>query len=129
MTSQVYGSHGICKGHPDQAGNPVQPGGQFRHLIPGLLPGLPRKGERLQAFVVHLEGNLNQLWLRFPAKNAEHEVGKQLCDTFYGMHKGLGDSIRYIYDNLEMSYTQLMLAMHKAKSEASNSKKSKTSHG
>ena len=41
------------------------------------------------------------------------------------MHKGLRDSIRYIYDNPEMYYTQLMLAACKAKSEASISKTAK----
>ena len=66
----------------------------------------PKKnGERLQVFVMQLEGNLNQLQLRFPAKIVEHEVGKQLRDRhFSGMHKGLRDSIRYIYDNLEYLY-------------------------
>ena len=61
----------------------------------------------LQAFVPHLEGSLNQLWLRFQAKIAEHDRGKSLHNRlFYGMHKDLRDSIRYIYDNLTILYTQ-----------------------
>ena len=87
---------------------------------------LQKKGERSQAIVACLEGSLNQLQLRFPAKIAQHEVGKHLCDRlFYRMQKGLRDSIRYIYGNPTMTYTQLMVTARKAKSEASDLKTTK----
>ena len=41
------------------------------------------------------------------------------------MHKGLGDSIRYIYDNLTTVYTRLMVAVRKAEREVSDLKGAK----
>ena len=61
-----------------------------------------------------------------PSQIAEHEVSKHLHDRlFYGMYKGLRDSIRYFYDNLTMTFTQLMVAVRKAESEASEVKDTK----
>ena len=51
-------------------------------LFQGFYQASQEKGERLQAFAACLEGNLNQLQLRFPAKIVEQEVGKQLRQTF-----------------------------------------------
>ena len=36
---------------------------------------------------------------------------------FHGVHKHIRDSIRYLYSSLEITYSQLMVAAHKAESE------------
>ena len=53
----------------------------------------------------------------------EDYVERHLCDhLFYGMVKGLRDSIRYLYDDLKISYIQLLVAARKAEEKASNTK-------
>ena len=75
----------------------------------------------------HLEGSLIQLWLRFPAKIAEHEVGNHLYDRlFYGMHKGFRDSIIYIDDKSNCNVYSINDSIaRKAESEVSDLKGAK----
>ena len=74
-------------------------------------------------FTARLEGPLNQLSLQFPSLISESEVERHLRDRlFYAMHKTLRDSARYLYNDVRISYTQLMLSAHKVETEASEGK-------
>ena len=53
--------------------------------------------------------------------NAEAEI-KLSNRLFYGVLKTLRDSIRYLYDNPAVTYTQLLVATRKAEAEVSDGK-------
>ena len=58
------------------------------------------KNEKVQGYSTRMEGSLNQIQVKFPGmiSNAEAEI-KLRDKLFYGVHKTLRDSIRYLYDN------------------------------
>ena len=70
-----------------------------------------------------MERCLNQIQGKFPGmiSNAEAKV-KLRGRLFYGVLKTLRHSIRYLYDNLTVTYTQLLLTARKAEPEVSDSK-------
>ena len=53
-----------------------------------------------------MAGPLNQIRVKFPGmiSNAEAEI-KLRDRLFYGVHKTLRDSTRYLYDNPAVTYT------------------------
>ena len=62
--------------------------------------------EKVPSFAMRLEGTLN------------HDVSWHLKDQlFHGVCKHIRDSIRYLYINPKTTYSQLMIAAHKAESE------------
>ena len=56
--------------------------------------------------------------------DAEAEI-KLRDRLFYGVLKALRDSIRYMYVNLAVTYTQLLVAARKAEAEVSDVKSGK----
>ena len=76
------------------------------------------KNERVQSYSTRMEGSLNQILVKFPGmiSDAEAEI-KLRHRLFYGVLKTLRDSIRYLYDNPAVTYTQLLVAVSKAEAE------------
>ena len=74
--------------------------------------------ERIPSFTTRLEGTLNQIRLQCPGRVTDLEVQQHLKDCFFhGVHKHIRDSIRYLYSKPGTTYSQLMVAAHKAESE------------
>ena len=70
-----------------------------------------------------MEGSLNQISVQFPRMISDAEAKVKLRDRlFYGVLKTLRDSIRYLYDNPTVRYTQLLVAVRKAEAKVSNGK-------
>ena len=81
------------------------------------------KNEKCQVFATRLEESLSKIRSRFPHMMREDDVERHLCDClFYGMVKGLKDSIRYLYYDPKISYLQLLITAIKAETETSNTK-------
>ena len=50
-----------------------------------------------------------------------NEVQQYVRDRFFqGLHKPLRDSLHYLYDDVHITYPQLVIAARKAKSEQEN---------
>ena len=61
--------------------------------------------------------------MKFPGMISDAEADIKLRDRlFNGVLKTLQDSIRYLYDNPAVTYTQLLVAARKAESEVSDDK-------
>ena len=61
--------------------------------------------------------------MKFPGMNSYADAEIKLGDRlFYGVFKTLRDSIRYLYDNPTVTYTQLLVAARKAEAEVSDGK-------
>ena len=73
------------------------------------------RNEKVQSYATRMEGSLNQIWMKFPGmiSNAEAEV-KLRDRLFIWVLQILRDSIRYLYDNPTVTYTQLLVAARKA---------------
>ena len=79
--------------------------------------------KKVPSFTIRLEGTLNQIQLKCPGWIADHEVLWHLKDhLFHGVHKHIRESIKYLYSNLETTYSQLMVMAHKAESEMEEAK-------
>ena len=58
------------------------------------------------------------MWVKFPGMISDSEAEIKLRDRlFYGVLKTLRDSIPYLYGNLSVTYTQLLVAARKAEAE------------
>ena len=76
------------------------------------------KNKEVQAFSTRLEGGIKQIIIRFPNMATEEEMERHLRDhLFYGVHKALWDNIHYLYDDKQITYTQLLMAARKAELE------------
>ena len=74
--------------------------------------------QEVPSFTTRLEGTLNQIRLQCPRRITDLEVQQHLKDCpFHGVCKHIRDSIRYVYSNPRTTYSQLMIAAHKAESE------------
>ena len=74
--------------------------------------------EKVPSFTTRLEGTLNQIQLKCPRWIPDNEVPWYLKDClFHGIHKHIWDSIRYLNSNPETTYSRLIVATLKAKSE------------
>ena len=70
-----------------------------------------------------MEGSLNQILAKFPGMISDDEGEVKLRDRlFCGVLRTLRDSIRYLYDNPTVTYTQLIVAARKAEAEVSGGK-------
>ena len=76
------------------------------------------KNERVQSYATRMEGSLNQIWVKFLGTISDSEAEIKLMDRlFYRMMKTLRDSIWYLYDNLTITYMQLLVASRKTEAE------------
>ena len=76
------------------------------------------KHEKVPSFPTRLEGTLNWIRLQCPGRITDWEVQQHLKDClFHGVCKHIRDLIRYLYSNPGTTYSQLMIAAHKAESE------------
>ena len=79
--------------------------------------------EKVPSFTTRLEGTLNQIWLKCPGQIANCKGSWHLKDhLFHGVCKHIRDSIRYLYNNPETTYSQLMVVAHKAESKTEEAK-------
>ena len=61
--------------------------------------------------------------MKFPRMISDAEAKVKLRDRlFYGILKTLRDSVKYLYDNPTVTYTQLLVAAREAEAEVSDSK-------
>ena len=73
---------------------------------------------KVPSFTMRLEGILNQIRLQCPSRMMDPEVQQHHKDyLFHGVHKHIHDSVWYLYSTPRTSYSQLMVATHKAESE------------
>ena len=73
--------------------------------------------EKVPSFAMRLEGTLSQIRLQCPRRMMDLEVKQYLKDhLFHGVQKHICDCIQYLYSTPRTSYSQLMVAAHKAKS-------------
>ena len=76
------------------------------------------KNEKCQIFSARLEGAINKIIIRIPNMAIEDEMERHLIDHLsYGMHKALWDSIHYLYDDKQITYTKLLVAARKTEAE------------
>ena len=74
--------------------------------------------EKVPSFTTRLEGTLNQIRLKCPRRIADCEVACTFKDQlFHAVCKHIRDSIRYLHNNPETTYFQLMVAARKAESK------------
>ena len=79
--------------------------------------------EKVPSFATRLEGTLNQIWLKCPRRIADCRVACHLKDQlFHGVCKYIRDFIRYLHNNPEITYSQLMVAARKAEMEYAKEK-------
>ena len=75
------------------------------------------KNKKVQAFSARLEA-INWIIIRFPNMAIEEEMERHLREhLFYGINKALWYSIHYIYDDKQITYTKLLVAVKKAEAE------------
>ena len=65
------------------------------------------RNKKDQSYTTRMEGSLNQIRVTFPGMISNDEAEVKLRDRlFYGVLKTLRDSIRYLYNNPTVTYTQ-----------------------
>ena len=72
--------------------------------------------------MINLNGVLNQIRSRFPAKLDEKEVEEHLRDCLHQTLKETQDLLYYQYDDPSLSYTNMLLEARKAESEGCDSR-------
>ena len=79
--------------------------------------------EKVHSFATRLEGTFNQIQLKCPRWIANCGVSWHLKDyLFHRVCKHIRDSIRYLYGNLETTYSQIMVMAHEAESKMEEAK-------
>ena len=74
---------------------------------------------KVPSFATGLEGTLNQIRLQCRRRMMDLEAQQYFKDyLFHGVQKHILDSIQYLYSTPRTSYSQLMVAAHKAESES-----------
>ena len=69
------------------------------------------KTEKVTLYISQLEGALNAVQQEYMTMLSGSEVQQHLRDfIFHGLHKPLHDSMCYLYDDLRVTYPQLMKA-------------------
>ena len=69
-------------------------------------------------YVIQLEGAQNVVQQEYPMMLRMSDVQEHLRDClFCGLCKQLHNSMPYLYDDMRITYPQLMTAAHKAESE------------
>ena len=65
--------------------------------------------EKVTLYVTQLEGALNAVQQEYPRMLSVNEVQQHLRDRlFHGLHKQLRDSMHYLYDDVWITYPQLV---------------------
>ena len=72
--------------------------------------------EKVTLYDTLLEGTLNAVQQECLTVLSTNEVQKHLS-LFHGLHKKLHDSMHYLYDDMRITYPQLMTAAYKAELE------------
>ena len=81
------------------------------------------RNEKVQSYATRMGGSLNQIQVKFPRMISDAEAKVKLRDRFfYWVLKTLRDSIQYLYDNLTVTYIQLLVTARKAEAEVSDGK-------
>ena len=81
------------------------------------------RNEKVQSYAPRIEGSLNQIQVKFLRMISKVEAKVKFRDRlFYGVLKTLRDCIRYLYDNLTVTCTQLLVAAKMAEAEVSDGK-------
>ena len=81
------------------------------------------RNEKVQVFSMQLRDALTRLSLRFPDRAPKEDQDKTLKDCFfYGIHPDLPNSIRHLYDNKTVTFSQLLIKAHQNEEEEMTSK-------
>ena len=81
------------------------------------------KNEKVQIFSIRLRDMLTKLSLRFPDRVPKEDHDKILKDRFfYGIKSELRNSIRHLYDNDSVTFSQLFVKAHRNEEEESASR-------
>ena len=84
-------------------------------LLQNLYKLVQAKMEKVQVFATHLEEAFGQISIMFPHIISECEIEHNLHNClFYGMIRGLWDSIKYLYNDTSISFVQPMVTAQKA---------------
>ena len=79
--------------------------------------------KKVPSFAMQLEGTLNQIQIKCPGRIANHEVPSHLKDRlFHSVKKHIRDSMRYLYINLQTTYSELVVAARRAESKTEETK-------
>ena len=90
----------------------------FHILMQNIYKVLQGKTEKVTMYVTQLEGGLNVVQQEYPTILSDNEVQQHLRDRiFHGLHKPLRDLMCYLYDDVRITYPQLVTAAWKAESE------------
>ena len=80
------------------------------------------KNERVQIFSIRLRYMLTKLSIRFPDRVPKGDHDKILKDRFfYGIKSELQNSIRHLYDNESITFSQLLVKAHRNEEEETTS--------
>ena len=81
------------------------------------------QNKKVQVFSIRLRDALTRLSLRFPDRAPKEDQDKTLKDRFfYGIHPDLRNSIRYLYDDETVTFSQLLIKTHWNREEEMTSK-------
>ena len=80
------------------------------------------KNEKVQIFSIRLRDMLTELLIRFPDRVPKEDHDKILKDLFfYGIRSELRNSIRHLYGNKSITFSQLLVKAHRNEEEESAS--------
>ena len=78
------------------------------------------KNEKVQIFSIRLRGMLTKLSLQFPDRVPKEDHDKILKDRFfYGIKSKIRNSIRHLYDDDSVTFSQLLVKAHRNEEEES----------
>ena len=81
------------------------------------------KNEKVQIFSIQLRDMLTKLSIRFPDRLPKEDHDKILKDRFfYRIKSELQNSIRHLYDNETVTFSQLLVKAHRNEEEETTSK-------
>ena len=74
--------------------------------------------EKVTLYVTHLEGAMNAVQHEYVTMLSASEVQQHLRDhLFHGFHKQLCNSMHYLYNDMRITYPQLVTVAQKAESQ------------
>ena len=81
------------------------------------------RNEKVQVFSIQLRDMLTRLSIRFPDRVPKEDHDKILQDCFfYGIRSDLRNSIRHLYDNDAVTFSQLLVKAHRNEEDKTTSK-------
>ena len=79
------------------------------------------RNEKVQIFSIRLRDMLTKLSIRFPDRVPKEDHDKILKDRFfYGIKSELRNSIRHLYDNESVTFSQLLVKAHRNEEETTS---------